>query len=90
MRTVADMLREPDEISSKLSWLAVPSRTPTVVKDIGEVGTPKICFCGHVSPHSAHRHFNPETVRIQARSGRPRNPDQLRRSPATIQPAKAL
>jgi putative transposase len=43
-----------------------------------------------VRPHSAHGGLTPEAVRIQAAGDRLRNPDQLRRSPATIAPAEAV
>ncbi len=43
-----------------------------------------------VRPHSAHGGLTPEAVRIQAAGDRLRNPDQLRRSPATIAQAEAV
>jgi putative transposase len=43
-----------------------------------------------VRPHSAHSGLTPEAVRIQAAGDRLRNPDQLRRSPATIAQAEAV
>ena len=43
-----------------------------------------------VRPHSAHGGLTPEAVRIQAAGDRLRNPDQLRRSPATIEQAEAV
>jgi putative transposase len=42
-----------------------------------------------VRPHSAHRGLTPEAAHIRSAGDRLRNPDQLRRSPATIEaPAK--
>ena len=43
-----------------------------------------------VRPHSAHGGLTPEAVRVQAAGDRLRNPDQLRRSPATIAQAEAV
>jgi len=43
-----------------------------------------------VRPHSAHAGLTPEAVRIQSAGDRLRNPDQLRRSPATLQEAEAV
>jgi len=43
-----------------------------------------------VRPHSAHGGLTPEDVRLRTAGDRLRNPDQLRRSPATIQPAETL
>ena len=43
-----------------------------------------------VRPHSAHGGLTPEAVRARSAGDRLRNPDQLRRSPATIEPAEAL
>jgi putative transposase len=38
-----------------------------------------------VRPHSAHRGLTPEEAHLRSASARLRNPDQLRRSPATIE-----
>jgi putative transposase len=43
-----------------------------------------------VRPHSAHGGLTPEAVRIRSAGDRLRNPDQLRRSPATIPAAEAV
>jgi putative transposase len=43
-----------------------------------------------VRPHSAHGGLTPEAVHRRSAGDRLRNPDQLRRSPATIEPAEAL
>lgn len=43
-----------------------------------------------VRPHSAHGGLTPEAVAHRPAGDRLRNPDQLRRSPATIAPAEAL
>lgn len=43
-----------------------------------------------VRPHSAHGGLTPEAVRMRSAGDRLRNPDQLRRAPATIEPAEAL
>lgn len=43
-----------------------------------------------VRPHSAHGGLTPEAVHRRSAGDRLRNPDQLRRSPATIQPAEAV
>lgn len=43
-----------------------------------------------VRPHSAHGGLTPEAARRRSAGDRLRNPDQLRRSPATIEPAEAL
>lgn len=43
-----------------------------------------------VRPHSAHNGLTPEAVRIRSAGNRLRNPDQLRRSPATIQTAETV
>ena len=43
-----------------------------------------------VRPHSAHGGLTPEAVRMGSAGDRLRNPDQLRRSPATIEPAEAI
>jgi len=43
-----------------------------------------------VRPHSAHDGLTPEAVHRRFAGDRLRNPDQLRRSPATIQPAEAV
>jgi len=43
-----------------------------------------------VRPHSAHNGLTPEAARIRSAGDRLRNPDQLRRSPATIQAAEAV
>ena len=43
-----------------------------------------------VRPHSAHGGLTPEAARSQAAGDRLRNPDQLRRSPATITQAEAV
>jgi hypothetical protein len=37
-----------------------------------------------VRPHSAHSGLTPEAVRLRLAGDQLRNPDQLRRSPATI------
>jgi putative transposase len=38
-----------------------------------------------VRPHSAHRGLTPEAAHLRSAGARLRNPDQLRRSPATIE-----
>jgi putative transposase len=43
-----------------------------------------------VRPHSAHGGLTPEAARRRSAGDRLRNPDQLRRSPAIIEPAEAL
>lgn len=43
-----------------------------------------------VRPHSAHGGLTPEAVRMRSAGGRLRNPDQLRRPPATIAELQAL
>lgn len=43
-----------------------------------------------VRPHSAHSGLTPEAAHRRSAGDRLRNPDQLRRSPATIEPAEAL
>jgi putative transposase len=43
-----------------------------------------------VRPHSAHGGLTPEAAHRRSAGDRLRNPDQLRRSPATIEPAEAL
>jgi putative transposase len=43
-----------------------------------------------VRPHSAHGGLTPEAVRIRSAGDRLRYPDQLRRSPATIEAAEAV
>jgi putative transposase len=43
-----------------------------------------------VRPHSAHGGLTTEAARRRSASDRLRNPNQLRRSHATIQPAEAL
>ena len=43
-----------------------------------------------VRPHSAHNGLTPEVVRIRSAGNRLRNPDQLRRSPATIAAAETV
>jgi transposase InsO family protein len=43
-----------------------------------------------VRPHSAHDGLTPEAVLIRSAGDRLRNPDQLRRSPATTEPADAI
>lgn len=43
-----------------------------------------------VRPHSAHAGLTPEAMRIRSAGDRLRNPDQLRRSPATISSAEAV
>jgi len=43
-----------------------------------------------VRPHSAHAGLTPEAVYRRSAGDRLRNPDQLRRSPATIKPADAI
>jgi len=43
-----------------------------------------------VRPHSAHGGLTPHAVRIRAAGARLRNPDQLRRSPASTEPAEAV
>jgi transposase InsO family protein len=43
-----------------------------------------------VRPHSAHRGLTPQAAFIRSAGDRLRNPDQLRRSPATIAAAEAV
>jgi putative transposase len=43
-----------------------------------------------VRPHSAHRGLTPEAAHIRSAGDRLRNPDQLRRSPATIEAPEPL
>jgi putative transposase len=43
-----------------------------------------------VRPHSAHAGLTPEAAQLRSAGARLRNPDQLRRAPATIEPPERL
>jgi putative transposase len=43
-----------------------------------------------VRPHSAHRGLTPDAAHLRSAGARLRNPDQLRRAPATIEAPEPL
>jgi putative transposase len=43
-----------------------------------------------VRPHSAHRGLTPDAAHLRSAGARLRNPDHLRRAPATIEPPEPL
>jgi putative transposase len=48
------------------------------------------CDYNQVRPHSAHRGLIPEAAHLRSADARLRNPDQLRRAPATIEAPEPL
>jgi putative transposase len=48
------------------------------------------CDYNQVRPHSAHGGLTPEAAHLRSAGDRLRNPDQLRRSPATLEAPEPL
>ena len=48
------------------------------------------CDYNQVRPHSAHGGLTPEAAHLRSAGARLRNPDQLRRAPATIEAPEPL